>query len=249
MAKQESAFPLLGSIGKLSFFKRKGTYMTRNKTGVSASRIQNDPGFRRTRENGAEFGAAGKAGKVLRRAFSSLLLDASDGTVTTRLASVLLKVLQSDITHDRGQRTVIAGNLSLAEGFQFNATSPLEAVLTVAPTATIDRPTGQCSVGIASFVPDTTIVAPNGATHYKIIAAAAEIDFTKEINPVNIQSTAALPLDNNATAAINLQPTVTANSTHPLFLVTGIVFYQMLANKPYVLSGFNALQMVKVSAS
>lgn len=250
MAKQESPFPLSGNIGKLSFFKqRDGTFMARTKGGPSANRIKTDPTFKRTRENGAEFGNAGSAGKIIRRAFNSMLKDVKDGTMTRRLVTILMKALKADATHDRGLRTVQSGNLSLIEGFQFNNASPLGAILKVASTATIDRPTGQCSVAIASFVPGSVIAAPDGATHYKILASAAEIDFTKEINASNVQSTAELPLDENPTAAINLQPTVAANSTNPLVLTAGIVFYQLLGGKFYVLSGFNAMQIVKVSVS
>jgi len=38
-----------------------------------ASRIANDPAFQRTRENGSEFGRAGKGGKVIRNAIRILL--------------------------------------------------------------------------------------------------------------------------------------------------------------------------------
>jgi len=38
------------------------------KGGVSADRIQNDPAFQRTRENGEEFGRAGAADKLIRMA-------------------------------------------------------------------------------------------------------------------------------------------------------------------------------------
>jgi hypothetical protein len=57
----------------------------REKSGIDANRIKNDPAFQRTRENGSEFGRAGKAGKTLRTALRTLLLNSSDGRVVSRL--------------------------------------------------------------------------------------------------------------------------------------------------------------------
>ena len=63
MARQRSIIKLDGTIGGITFYKSKDGYLAREKGGVSADRIKNDPAFQRTRENGAEFGRAGKAGK------------------------------------------------------------------------------------------------------------------------------------------------------------------------------------------
>jgi hypothetical protein len=61
--KTKSIIKLEGTIGDITFFKSKDGYIAREKSSISKERIQNDPAFQRTRENGAEFGRAGKAGK------------------------------------------------------------------------------------------------------------------------------------------------------------------------------------------
>ena len=63
MARQRSIIKLDGTIGGITFYKSKDGYLAREKGGIPAERIRNDPAFQRTRENGAEFGRAGKAGK------------------------------------------------------------------------------------------------------------------------------------------------------------------------------------------
>lgn len=68
MAQQKSILKLRGTIGGISFYKSKDGFLAREKGGVDASRIANDPGFARTRENGAEFGDSASAGKLLRDA-------------------------------------------------------------------------------------------------------------------------------------------------------------------------------------
>ncbi|TAI92947.1 hypothetical protein DMA11_25320, partial [Marinilabiliaceae bacterium JC017] len=76
MARQKGVIKLEGRIGDLSFYKTGGEYMARSKGGVDGDRIKNDPAFARTRENGAEFGRAGKSGKLLRNALKGLVSKA-----------------------------------------------------------------------------------------------------------------------------------------------------------------------------
>ena len=74
MAKQASIIKLKGTIGGITFYKTsQDGYLAKEKSGVDASRIASDPNFQRTRENGSEFGTAGKAGKVLRTALRTFL--------------------------------------------------------------------------------------------------------------------------------------------------------------------------------
>ena len=65
MAKQSGLIKLKGTLGGITFYKSQDGYLAREKGGVDAARIASDPSFQRTRENGAEFGRAGKAGKIL----------------------------------------------------------------------------------------------------------------------------------------------------------------------------------------
>jgi hypothetical protein len=68
MARQKGIIKLKGTIGDITFYKTQDGHLAREKGGIDASRIASDPAFQRTRENGSEFGRAGKAGKILRTA-------------------------------------------------------------------------------------------------------------------------------------------------------------------------------------
>ena len=71
-------------MGGVSFYKTsQDGYLAREKGGVDAERIKNDPAFERTRENGAEFGRAGAAGKLLRNALRTLIINSSDSRVAS----------------------------------------------------------------------------------------------------------------------------------------------------------------------
>ena len=249
MAKQKGIIKLDGTIGGITFYKSQDGYLAREKGGVSADRIANDPNFQRTRENGEEFGRAGKAGKLLRNAIRAMLQNASDSRMVSRLTQKMVEVIQEDITNPRGQRNVIDGEADLLEGFEFNISGKLGTTLYAPYTGTIDRVAGTLTANIPAFVPINMLAAPGGTTHFKIVSAGAEVDFENETFVMNNQATAVLPWDATATAVINLVNAVTANSTHPLFLALGIEFYQEVNGQMYPLKNgaFNPLSLVKVS--
>lgn len=249
MAQQKGIFPLKGTIGNVTFYRSKDGYMAREKGTLDANRILNDPAFQRTRENGAEFGRAGKAGKVLRNALRSLIQNITDGRLIARLVKEMMKVIHEDTVNPRGMRNVIDGEAALLEGFEFNSNSKLGTTLYAPFTATINRVTGKLTVNIPSFAPANMVAAPAGATHFKIVSSGVEIDFENETSVEDIQSTAELPWNAEATAVINLENSVTPNSTKPLFLALGIEFYQEVNGVKYPLKTgtFNSLALVKVS--
>ena len=251
MAQQKGIIKLDGTIGGITFYKSKDGYLAREKGGVSADKIANDPAFQRTRENGAEFGRAGKAGKILRTSLRALLQNASDSRMVSRLTKEMLKVVQADAVNPRGERNVIDGEAELLQGFEFNIYGKLGTTLYAPFTAAIDRVTGALTVDIPAFVPIHMLAAPGGSTHYKIISAGVEVDFENETYVMDTQDTAIQPWDATATAAINLANAVSAASTHPLFLALGIEFYQEVNGQMYPLKNgaFNALALVQVSGS
>lgn len=249
MAKQKGIIKLDGTIGGITFYKSQDGYLAREKGGVPADRIANDPAFQRTRENGEEFGRAGKAGKILRNAIRALLQNASDSRMVSRLTQKMVEVIQEDATNPRGLRNVIDGEAELLAGFEFNKNGKLGTTLYAPYTGTIDRVAGTLTASIPSFVPINMIAAPGGTTHFKIVSAGAEVDFENETFVMDSQASAVLPWDATATAVINLANAVTANSTHPLFLALGIEFYQEVNGQMYPLKNgaYNALALVKVS--
>ena len=249
MARQKGIIKLDGTIGDITFYKSQDGYLAREKGGVSADRIANDPNFQRTRENGEEFGRAGKAGKMLRTSIRGLLQNVADGRMVGRLTQEMVKVLQADVTSVRGKRNVIDGEAELLEGFEFNIRSKLGTTLFAPFTPIIDRGAGTLIVDVASFIPINMVAAPGGSTHFKLTSAGAAVDFENETFEVDTNETAQMPLDSIATAVINLTNSVTANSINPLFLALGIEFYQEVNGVKYSLKNgsYNALSLVKVN--
>lgn len=251
MARQKGIIKLKGTIGGITFYKTsQDGHLAREKGGIEKSRIESDPAFQRTRENGSEFGRAGKAGKLLRTALRALLLNSADGRMVSRLTKEMVKVIQADLVSERGLRNVIDGEAELLIGFEFNIRGKLGTSLYAPYIGAIDRVSGEITVDIPPFVPINMIAAPSGTTHYKIISAGAEIDFEAETFIEQHSETAILPWDAVATVAVAQTNQVTAASTKPLFLALGIEFYQEVNGQMYPLKNgaFNPLSIVKVDS-
>jgi len=248
MAKQKSIIKLDGTIGDITFYRTKDGYMAREKGGVSGERIMNDPAFQRTRENGAEFGRAGKAGKTLRNSIQSLLKTTADSRMVGRLTKEMLRAIRKDTVNSRGLRTVTDGDVELLQNFEFNINGKLSTTLLTPFSTTLDRVAGEANIDIPPFVPINSINAPTGSTHYQIVSAGAEVDFENE-NSVSVYSeTSILPIDSTMSSAVQLQNSLTAGSVLPMFLVMGIVFYQEVNGEQYILKNgaYNPLQIIKV---
>ena len=248
MAKQTGIIKLKGTIGGISFYKTSDGHLAREKGGVDKSRIANDPAFQRTRENGSEFGAAGKGGKTLRNAIRILLQNAKDKRVVSRLTTELLKVVKTDTTNARGLRTIQDGNMSSLNGFEFNLNGKLGSTLFTPFTTAYDRASGDVSVDIAAFAPTVRIAAPNGTTHFKVVTGVSELDFANESSSFQNDETAILPYDAANTSAIGLTMSAPAGSTQPVIIVLGIEFYQEVNGQMYTLKNgaYNALSIVEI---
>ena len=249
MARQKGIIKLKGTIGDITFYKTKDGHLAREKGGIEASRIKNDPAFQRTRENGSEFGRAGTAGKILRTSLRSLLINSADGRMVSRLTQAMVKVIQADMISVRGLRNVIDGEAELLTGFEFNIRGKLGTSLFAPFVGVIDRGSGAISVDLDSFIPANMIAAPSGTTHYKIISAGAEVDFEAETFVEAHSETAILPWDAAVTVPISQVNAVTPGSTKPLFLALGVEFYQEVNGQMYALKNgaYNPLALVQVS--
>ena len=251
MARQKGLIKLHGTMGDISFYRTKDGYMASEKGGISPERMQNDPKFQRTRENMAEFGRAGKAGKLLRGSIQSLLRTAADNRMVSRLTKEMVKVIQMDATNPRGQRNVIDGEAELLEGFEFNINGKLSTSISAPFIPTIDRTTGDMILNINPFIPAENLVSPSGSTHYKIVTAAMDINFESGAYASETNETPLKPIDKLLTEAIQLSNNLNPDSTNPLFLVLGINFYQEVNGTFYEMKNgaHNALQIVKVSGT
>ena len=248
MARQTGIIKLRGKIGDLSFYRSNGEDLARTKGGVDANRIKNDPAFERTRENGSEFGAAGKGGKLLRTALRALLLKSADKKITGRLTKEMLKAIQADNVNARGQRNLVEGDSTILKGFNFNEKARIGSTVFFGWVATVDRAAGTVTLDIDAMAPAEAISVPGGATHVKMVAGSAEIDFAGDSFVNDSGTTPDIALGHQNEAAQQIILNFSAASVQPIFVVFGVEFYQEVNGQMYSLKNgaYNALALVEV---
>ncbi|WP_310993764.1 hypothetical protein [Aequorivita marina] len=246
MARQKGIIKLKGTIGDISFYKTSDGHLAREKGGIEKNRIMTDPAFQRTRENGSEFGRAGKGGKLIRNAIRLLLQNAKDKRVTSRLTKDLVAVTKTDPVNARGERTIQDGDLGLLNGFDFNIRGKLGTTLFAPYDVAFDRVTGDITADLDPFSPLMRIAAPEGTTHFRLVMGGTELNFVDEAFVFEMDDSGILPYTAPDTALINLAAVLTPASTLPVLQVLGVEFYQEVNGQMYPLKNgaFNALSVV-----
>jgi hypothetical protein len=248
MARQKSILKLQGTIGGISFYKSKDGYLAREKGGVDASRIANDPGFARTRENGAEFGNAASAGKLLRDTMRALAKDASDGRVTARITQIMAQIKNMDEANARGERSAAEGIAkdeakALLIGFNFNVNAALGTVLY--KSFEVDPETGE--INIAALSPQKDISLPSGATHIILKSGFASIDFMTGDSEMIVSAPVRIAV-NAVDQVATMKPATVPVIEGTKFILLSIDFVQEVNAIDYSLNNnsYNVLAIVSV---
>lgn len=210
--------------------------------------IHTDPQFERTRENMAEFGRAGRAVKMLKRAFHPVFTNKSDRYMAGRLVQRMARVLRTDGVSDRGERTVGKGNLMLLENFVFNKQRSLDEIFNPPYTINFERETGQLTLVIHSFVPKQRILyAPKAATYFMLTVAAAAIDFDAEHYESDYHITDELVLGSSPLKDIEVRLALPPAMAAPVLTLLAIEFLEP-AGRRFSLPDkqFTAMTIVKV---
>jgi hypothetical protein len=249
VARQIGTLKVQGTVDNITFAQTPDGSIVKRKSNISRRKVMTSNAFSRTRETINEFKTASAAGKLIRDSVSTLLQDAKDGKLVSRLVQSLMAVIKADTTSARGLRKVTTGNPGLLEGFNFNIRSNLNSILTAPYTTSVARNTGELGVSFGTFIPSMSLQAPAGTTHFKIVSAGADINFEDGTYTSDQEESAVLAYDNTPTGAIDLKNTVTPNSENPLFLALGIRFYSEVNGVQYPLKDavYNGLTIVKVS--
>jgi hypothetical protein len=252
MAKQQGHMLSSGSVNNLNYYRDKnGNYKFRTKSKLEGKRLLTDPAFQLTRQNMSEFSKAATAGKILRRELAINLGSTADGTVLTRLFSVLSKVIKSDPVSLRGERSAMKGNQTLLKGFEFNEKSPLSTVLFAKLNSTIDRVTGQSILEIPQIIPAKNISQAAGSTHCRIISVAVAVDFDSGEIQSATASTAIMPFTMVPVPPVNLVTQLEANSTKVLLQAVGVDYLMIVNGVEYPMQNkaFNSIGIVEVNPS
>jgi hypothetical protein len=248
MGKLTGIIKFEGTFDGLTFYKSQDGYLVKTKSGVSKSRIMNDPSYVRTRENLSEFSLNAKSGKALRQSISPLLHRAKDSKLSSRMLKLMHTIKNFDGTSARGERLVRLGLGSaegklLLKGFDFNLHAPLSSVLHA--LYSVDVVTGVLS--IPDLNPQEQLGIPEGATHVSFSSAYVNLDFETGVFDSRYSPPTILPLDNTISTVI-LTPEAVPTGTETQFLLLLIEFFQEVNGVQYSLRNgmFNVLNVVEV---
>ncbi len=245
MPKQKGTHRLLGTTGDMTYQKTKDGYTAREKAHISPERIKNSESYARVRENMAEFARAGKASKTFRTALMAVLKAGSDTRMTSRLTTEMLRIIKSDPVSDRGQRSLLLGELDTLSGFEFNSESELAQGFRTPYQISFNRQTGQSTISIPAFSVREALSVPEGATHCRIVSGIASVDFERSTHYSDFKNSVDLALNDDSLAAVTLTPQIPGSATTPVFLVLGITFFIATNAKMYPVNrSFNQLRLV-----
>lgn len=239
-----------GTVNGLTYYRAgDGSFKVRKKGKFDPNRLANDPDMEMVRQNISEFKKTANAGKFLRDELATVLRNIADGSIGTRLFSVISDIIKSDPVSLRGQRSAMKGNQSLLQGFQFNAKSALDSVLIAKIASTIDRVTGQVTLDIPAIVPANNIYFPTGATHAKISTVAVAVDFETGQAESASGFTANIPNNRVEVPAVHLVTQLEANSTKVLLHAVGIEFINVTNGVEYPMKNkaYNSMGIVAVN--
>lgn len=249
MARQKGIIKLKGKIGDISFYKTQDGHLAREKGGVDAQRIQNDPAFVRTRENGAEFGSSAVAGKNLRVALFAMLQTASDNRVVSRLTKLMTNIKNLDSTSVRGERNVgvaiaLPAAKALLKNFNFNKKALLGSILF--KPYSIDLGSGEITIN--GLEPVNHINFPAGATHVTLKGAWLKLDFTTGLYDLQSSNAVNLPINAVSSNVVLTPAGAPAGAGTDIYLIQ-IEFFQEVNAVQYSLKdgAHNSLTVVEIN--
>jgi hypothetical protein len=233
MAKQTSIITLNGTVGGLSFYKTKDGHIAREKGGVSKDRIMNDPKYARTRENLKEFTENIRTVKLVQDTIRPAIIRIADPKLYQRMVRQMMKVLRTDPVNGRGQRVVAEGDWNLLQGFELNANAILSGTLRTEFSVTDSPAEWSCSV--PAFLPADYLVIPQGASHFRSMAAGASFDLTTGNRNFILESGTELPVG-QLTGPITLTiPKAGLPDPNKVFIF-GIEFLQIVNGQQYAMN-------------
>jgi hypothetical protein len=251
MAKLKGIIKIEGTLQDMTFYKTQDGHLIKTKSSVSAGRIATDAAFARTRENGAEFGSAAKAGKLLRNCTRVLIQSASDNRVTSRVTQLMYRLQLEDKTSARGERKVSIGiatpeGKGLVKSFNFNDKSVLGSIMH--KPYSVDAATGV--ITIADFTPLFDVEAVPGATHMQLAGAFASVNFETGESEIQYTNEENLPIDETVTQ-VTLTPAAVPAVAGTHFFLLGILFFQEVNGTQYSLNNgaFNALSIIDLATA
>jgi hypothetical protein len=234
MAKQKEIIPLVGTIGGINFYFRKGVAVARSAGGGFNGRaIKNKPSMIRVRENNSEFGHCSTVKKQFRIALFPFLKYYKESTLHGRMMQLFQGIKNCDTISMRGARKVGIGLLTpngtqLFKEFLFTPKCNVNFVVPM--KGSYDAVS--CLYTVVDF--DISLVRfPKGATHMELQFGVLGVDFDLGIYKMFMGD--AIVFERNVeVAAFSLFPLLLPDAGLHRYAFLGLTFYQEINGALYV---------------
>ena len=171
MARMIGPFTVIGRLGNVSVYKRKGSdeVFVRMKGGPSAETIKKSPSMQNLREHNIEFGGCGRSGGLIKDATDPVSY-LRDFNIVSEFNSYCTSLLPFDTTSLHGERAIsFSKGRSLLEGFNFNRPVTLDSVLRTPIYCTVSRDTCSASIDLPEVVPEINFYPPANNALYRFL--------------------------------------------------------------------------------
>jgi hypothetical protein len=177
MARVKQLDQLTGSIGKLSFYTRKGSdqVFVRTKGGATKDQIKRRPEFANVRKNNKEFGGCSKMSKAIRMAFFGIH-HVADFNLAPALCSLMKRVQATDSLGVHGERAIILSkHKQYLVGYDFNRINRFDSVLRIPLNWKIDRENATAIISIPTFACSMGLSMPDKYGLFRISATFSAV--------------------------------------------------------------------------
>ncbi|WP_295116523.1 hypothetical protein [uncultured Chitinophaga sp.] len=238
-------------LGGLTIIRVGHGIKVRRSKGPNRKQVLESPAFENSRTTLNDFLTASKDSKSIRDALQDGIVHITDNRKHLRLNSAIRKITREHGKSMHGQRNLLESGPQRLRGFEFNGRNGLSNTLKAHYQVDIDRAAGKAAVTVPGFSPLKHLRVPQGATHVRLHAVVAAIDFTKRKH--KSVSSLSIPLDvNEMTAAdVKLEMILPPAGNDPLFLGVGVYFVQYLHGVEYKLdnSDYSAFMLAAVDVA
>ena len=153
MAKLTGNIEFTGSLGGVTAYRMKGCdrIVLRRTAGPTKHQINNNPRYKRTKENKQEFGGVAKAAKHFGRSFAWLrrLADYNFQPTLNKVTKAVQKLDQHSV---RGERNIFySQHHDMLKGFNLNKYHPFDTIVQKPVTCTIDKEACSVTVNLPSL--------------------------------------------------------------------------------------------------
>ncbi len=266
MSKAEKSYSLDTNTKGWRIYKLRDVEKTivARKGGPSAEQIKTSPAYKELRGNQSEFGAASALAKAIRVTLPTQMQDIGESYVSGKLTAAF-KQLAHEEEGAPGTRPILLSKYGrMMEGFDFNSKYPFADVFQPKIHARGSSDRGKMLLHFSSYVPEESIMFPQGATHFRLFAHAVILsdyeneegtDVHKALHEswqgkFHTYESMMQPICKVALEPMTAQLSVLEYESTPyntgIFLIVAVRFYQQKSHDFVEMEKGNSMQILKV---